>query len=108
MDETSIKMWIEHGIQKAMHDAVPHACFMDEARLRVGNLKLMIPAMSIRFVLEVVMKPNKIVGKARLKFGDIRTTLFILQKFLPCEKQIRKRYTVVIIYKIFVHCEILP
>jgi len=46
-DKNAIKEWAKYSTDRVMHESVAHACFVDVARLRIANSKMLVPTMMI-------------------------------------------------------------
>ena len=86
-----------------MNDTVAHACLMNKPRFRIGNFERMISAMDIHIVLEIPMELYEIVGEAHLEVSHVATIFLIFHKRSPCGKKIFNCYTVLIVYREFIH-----
>lgn len=79
---------VEFLVEKVVYHPVAHACLVDIARFRVGNIERRIVTMNISFVFEIIVETGDIGRELRLKFYDIFFVFFAAEKPLPCYEEI--------------------
>src|SRR5215208_2071470 len=83
---------IEHSINATMEQSIPHGRFVDIARLRVGNIKRLIWAMSVGMIAEVFMKIEEVGHKAGVEVLDVRLSSLPFNKIVPRFQEVLNRH----------------
>lgn len=71
MYERPVEERIELAIERMMQEPVPHDCFMDITRLRVGDIEWLVRRVSVSFLDEVMMERKDIAHQVSLEFLDV-------------------------------------
>ena len=79
-----------------VEQAVADGCFVDIARLRVGDLEMLVAAVTVRLVPQIAMKRENIVHETKLELLHVALMPLSFQEFTPCAKQILDRNDILV------------
>lgn len=91
VDEQAFVERADAPIDSMMHQTILHGCFMNVARFGIINAEGMVRAMSVRLLLQLLVKGNDAVREMHRIVDDVLAISLSAQKFFPCGEQIRYR-----------------
>ncbi len=68
VDERLVKKRVELSVHGMMQKTITHARLVDIARLGVADFKMFVASMSVRFILQLLVKLSDLIYQVTLKF----------------------------------------